>query len=254
MLWPTRIFKPFDQRVTETLRMAHYKYKEGIMTYANGEYLHDYIGIDVPQNYLVRGEQADALYDFYHLLMHTGSTHGGFEWSIKPWGDRNFGTNLAPHGCFAGKYLLLYRNMLVREDGNELHLGSALSPRWLRPGDTVAVKNAPTNFGPVGYTLTVSDGGATLDINPPARNKPERIILHLPEGYDVSGVNADGKVIENPDRSNVVFSPDTTHADIKWQVRRTIPFTYKKTVENYIDVYWKLHPHDTAKGAEFEED
>lgn len=253
LLWPTKLLDPFDRKVTDTLRMAHYKYAEGIMTYDYTRFLHAYIGIDLPQNHLVRNEQTPALHDFYYLLMHTSSTHGGFEWSIRPWGDRNFGGNIAPHGCFAGKYLLLYRNMLVREDGNDLHLGSAFSPYWLRPGKSIVVKNAPTAFGPVSYRLDVREGGATLNILPPSRSRPDRIILHLPQGFDVTSIDADGTVLDNLDRSMVILSPDTSRADIRWKIGAVSPFNFKYAAENYMEVYWQLHPHDTPKGATFEE-
>ncbi len=67
--------------------------------------------------------------EFYALLLHTSSTHAGFEFAILPWGDRNFEDNLAPHGWFAAEYRTLLRNMLVREEGDELAPALASSLR-----------------------------------------------------------------------------------------------------------------------------
>ena len=39
------ILPPHDPRVTATLRATQAKYKEGIMTYADGEFLHHYLTI-----------------------------------------------------------------------------------------------------------------------------------------------------------------------------------------------------------------
>ncbi len=253
LIWPSQVLRPFDMRVTETLNMARYKYKERIMTYAGGEYLHHYIGIDIAQSLLVRGEQTKALHDFYGLVAHTGSTHGGFEWAIKPWGDRDYGKNIAPHGCFAGKWLLLYRNMLVREEGDELHIGSALSPLWLQPGKSVIVENAPTSFGPISFNIRVREDGATVNIIPPKRNPPKNIVLHLPQGFDITAVNADGSVLSRLDFSRVSFSPDTARAEIDWKLRSPAAFTYREAVENYLHVYWQLHEHDRPKGALFDD-
>jgi hypothetical protein len=254
MIWPTHILDPMDRRETETIRMARYKYQEGIMSYDYGKALHHYIGLDIPLSLLERGEQSTALLDFYSELAHTSSTHGGFEWSIKPWGDRNYGGNIAPHGCFAGKYLLLYRNMFVREDGNELDLGSALSPFWLRPGKTVSVENAPTSFGAVSFKLEVRDSGATLTLSPPTRAKPDKIVLHLPQGFDVTGVDAPGVVLESLKYPRIILPPDTTRVEIKWTVHDPVLYNFRNAVENYLHVYWSLHTHDSPKDALFDQD
>jgi hypothetical protein len=55
--------------------------------------------------------------------------------------------DLAPHGWFAAEYVALLRNMLVREDGNDLVLMGALSPRWLLPCARNSVRNADTTLG-----------------------------------------------------------------------------------------------------------
>lgn len=254
LIWPTNVLHPFDQHVTETLSMARYKFREGLMTYWNGQKLHHYIGIDIPQSHLIRGEQTKALQDFYALVAHTSSTHGGFEWNITPWGDRDFGKNIAPHGCFAGKWLLFYRNMLVREDGGELHLGSALSPRWLHPGSRIIVENAPTKFGIVGFTIESHEGGAKIQIRPPMRSVPERIILHLPEGFNITNVTADGSESSRLGPSSVAFSADTAMVEVEWDLGDITLLSYRSEVEDYLHVYWKLHKPDGPKGALFDED
>ena len=87
---PEPTLDPHDPRVTATLKATQAKYAEGIMTYANGEYLHHYLTIKNTMTETIRGDQQQAVSEFYALLVHTSSTHAGFEFAIRPWGDRNF--------------------------------------------------------------------------------------------------------------------------------------------------------------------
>lgn len=141
------------------------KYAEGLLTYGPGlrlGSLHHYDTIKCTEDLVALGRQKDALADFYSLLVHTSSTHGGFECGIAPWGNRDPGGNLPPHGWFAAEYVGLLRNMLVREWDGDLHLLSVVSPEWLRPGRRLALRRAPTDFGVV--SLSASAAAASLQV------------------------------------------------------------------------------------------
>ena len=47
---------------------------------------------------------------------------------------RDFSLNLSPHGLFAAKFRTLLRDMIVREQGNDVHLLSCVSPEWIQVG------------------------------------------------------------------------------------------------------------------------
>ncbi len=53
-------------------------------------------------------------------------------------------------------FLERFRNMLVMEDGPRLWLARGTPRAWLEQGQRIAVKNAPTHFGPTAYEI-VSD-------------------------------------------------------------------------------------------------
>jgi hypothetical protein len=99
-----------------------------------------------------------------------------------------------------GWFLAQTRTMLVMERGDELWLAPLITGQWLKPGMRVSVHNAPTRFGPVGYTITSSaDRGwidATIDL-PVSRlhSAPQRIVLRLrhPEGKRMKSVQVDGR-------------------------------------------------------------
>ncbi|NQU51946.1 MAG: hypothetical protein HQ522_05360, partial [Bacteroidetes bacterium] len=152
LVYPTEVLKPTDTRVAGTLNhIRKNKYREGIMTYRNGMHLHQYATTNLANQYIAINKQKHALLDMYHILLHNGSTHEGFENMIEPWADRDPDPIPAPHAWAAAKTSLLIRNMLVREYGGsagveenkrDLYLFSVLSPEWVKPGKEIKIINA----------------------------------------------------------------------------------------------------------------
>lgn len=236
LVWPAEELDPWDSKVTATMQMAHKKFAEGLMTYQLGTSLHHYITIDVAQTDLIRGEWDKIMETFYALLVHTSSTHGGFEWKIAPWGNRDYGTNLAPHGCFAGKYLLLYRNMFVREQGRNLHLLSGLSPVWLKPGSTVAFRNGSTAFGDISFEMHVDKAGADISIRPPQRDPFDQMVLHFPPFLKVVKAYYGAEWHDVTD--NIVTAPpQTSFVKVQWERSAAPDYSYDSAVRDYLSEY-----------------
>ena len=158
--WP--VLDPNSQVVGRTLNRVEGKFREGIATYLDTRLLHHYLGFRLFQTRLLRNEQRDVVDGLYAELAHTTGTGAGFEAGTAPYGDRIVDDVTSPHGWFAAEYAALVRNMLVREQGSDVYLMSALSPAWLRPGKVVSVSNAPTVRGPVSYRLSATRTGAVL--------------------------------------------------------------------------------------------
>jgi hypothetical protein len=220
--------------VTATLKATQAKYAEGIMTYADGEFLHHYLTIKNTMTEAIRGDQEQAVRELYALLLHTSSTHAGFEFAILPWGDRNFEDNLAPHGWFAAEYRTLLRTMLVREDGDRLHLLSVVSPAWIGKGKTVAVSQAPTNFGSMAFALEQPAADeAVLHLKPKFTAPPRQIVIHLPWFVDLRSATADGKPVEAADGA-ITVSAGTREIRFHWTVKPGTPhLSYEQAVEDY---------------------
>jgi hypothetical protein len=233
-IYPYPILDPFDPRVAATLRTTRAKYREGIMTWDDGRYLHHYITMLNTETELIRGEQQTALDEFYAVLLHTSSTHAGFETMVRPWATRDFSFDLAPHGWFAARFRTLLRNMMVREQGDELHLLSAISPAWTRPGGSIVVRRAPNNFGQVNFELRfVSPTEARLELQEQFSQAPRRIVLHLPWFMETKSVTADGRAMRIA--ANAVDLPASTHVvEIHWSLRPgTAPMSYALAVQQY---------------------
>jgi len=239
---PEPTLDPHDPRVTATLRATQAKYAEGIMTYADGEFLHHYLTIKNTMTETIRGDQQQALNEFYAILLHTSSTNAGFEYKIRPWGDRNFGDNLAPHGWFAAEYRTLLRTMLVREEGNQLHLLSVVSPAWIGKGKTIAVRQAPTYFGALGFTLEQPQAGrATLHLQTAFTTPPAAIVVHLPWFVDLESASADGKPV--PSAQGALTIPAGTRSLVlHWTVKPGTPrLSYNRAVAAYKAEYTRRY-------------
>jgi hypothetical protein len=247
---PAHVLDPHDPRVTETLHSSQSRYQEGITTYAepdDGVFLHHYLTIKNTLTELERDDPEDsrqAIRELYAELLHTSSTHAGFEYAIRPWGSRDFEGNLAPHGWFASDYRSLLRNMMVREEGDTLHLLSAVSPEWVGAGKRIEVDRAPTTFGELGFTLTMPTGReAVLTLKSNFATAPERLMLHLPWFMTVKSVTADG-VRMHPIHGMVALPGSVREVKIEWS-RSTGPsaMSYAKTVASFTAEYRKRYEH-----------
>ena len=246
-VYPTETLDPWDPMVSATQSMARSKFREGLITYGNQRYIHNYLTTNVTETSLVRGEQRDVLRDLYSILLHTTSTNAGFEYSVVPWADRDVRHNLTPHGWFAAKYRGLIRDMLVREEGKNLHLFSVYSPQWLQNGVPIGAKNAPTVFGPVSTQLVPDAHGAAFTLTANFRKKPAEIVVHIPWFVYLTSVEVDGKIfsvakqggLDRPGfpklgTDRVVLSPDTRTVRLNWQrTSRPDEYSYQAFVDNY---------------------
>ncbi|HYW36303.1 MAG TPA: hypothetical protein VE868_12910 [Balneolaceae bacterium] len=248
--YPGIVLKPDSPMVTATLMNTRNKYRQGIMTYKSDGYIymHDYITFKNTETEVIRGEQKMALKELYATLVHTGSTNDGFEYVVAPWKNRDPGGDLAPHGWFAAEYRTLIRNMMVREQGGNLHLFSVLSPDWVKNGQTIKVLRAPTYFGQVNMRLHFSPGKALLTLNNHflQSNRPDQVILHLPWFMQTESVSADGRSLPVKG-GQVVIPAGTRKVLIHWHRKAGAPqLSYKRAVKKYVrkyrKKYYELHP------------
>jgi len=246
-LYPEVLLPPFDPMVTGTIRATRAKYGEGLMTYAGR--LHHYITMKNTEAELVRGEQEQAVKDLYAVLVHTSSTNAGWEVGPLPWTTRDFGEDLAPHGWFAAEYIILLRNMLLREEGNELHLLSALSPAWCKPGDSIVVDNAPTFFGGLGLKAMFSAHGMTVDVNAQFRSEPKDIVIHMPWFVTPQNATVDGRPMKV--MNNRLIVPSMARRIIVTWVPRQNAFnlSYSKAVDQFVKEYSNRYQQFLRVGA-----
>jgi hypothetical protein len=202
----------YDPIVTATIARADAGMREGIATYDHGRLLHDYLGFRIFETQLERGDQAAVVAGLYSEIAHSTGTDGGFETNIAPLGKRSSASNLSPHATYSAELVTLIRNMLVRDDGRQVDLLSALPTAWLEPGKVTAVTGAPTTLGPVSVLLRTHAGGATLTWSAPGPGAP---VWPVPVG--VSDFHASAGMLSG--RTLTLPSPSGT-LDVTWKVGR----------------------------------
>ena len=95
-------------------------------------------------------------------------------------------------------FLERLRMMLVMEDGECLWLARATPRAWLEQGKKIAVRNAPTHFGPVDYEIAsdVAHGRATAAVRMPSRTPPPKAVLlriRHPKALPIQSVAVNGQ-------------------------------------------------------------
>ncbi|MCP4639344.1 MAG: hypothetical protein GY851_02870 [bacterium] len=248
LVYPTELLAPDDERVSTTLATIRArKYREGVMTYRNGMHIHQYVTLNQANQYRAIGDQKHALLDLYHVLLHNGSTHEGFENLVIPWSNRTPSASCPPpHAWAAAKTALFIRNMLVCEYGGragvneaqrDLYLFSLISPSWMAPGNQVIVRNAPTEMGRVSSTLTFTEEGANMTVKTDFHHAPRHIAFRIPFGVSLDTFASDGK--RSFEEGGVLFfSPDTTTVSMRWTEQADAHAdTYQDILKSYRSEY-----------------
>ncbi len=238
-VFPAEVLDPFDPRVKTSLDKVHKeKYAEGVMTYLGR--IHQYVTVKVTQNSVYRGDQEQTLQDYYHILSHMGSSHEMFEWKPQIFGNRDVITNYPPHGWGSAMFTSLFRNMLIAERGGnggidyrDLHLFTAISPEWAKPGESVSFTNAATEVGPCSASLQFNQEGAVLTFKPQYRRLPRQVVLHIPYFVDLVDYQTDAK-FNRLEKGCLALSPDVTRVTLKWNRKKDIePLSFEKVVKDY---------------------
>ena len=243
LIYPTEVLEEGDTRISGTLQhIRTNKYREGIMTYRNGMHLHQYATANMANQYIAINDQKHALLDLYHILLHNGSTHEGFENYIEPWSNRDAWPIPPPHAWAAAKTALLIRNMLVREYGGkagldenarDLYLFSVISPVWAEEGKMLAIHRIRTEFGEINGEMKFSDHGATIDLSPVFVRLPHQVVMPVPYFKEIINVESDAKYFRLID-GKMKFSPDVRHIQIEWKdVKQVHKENYQQILKSY---------------------
>ncbi|MBN1419936.1 MAG: hypothetical protein JXP34_14240 [Planctomycetes bacterium] len=126
-------------------------------------------------------DEADRVVLAFYATLAYGMTRGtcaGVEVTQILTGDN---TATTPHLYSSTQQIRLLRMMLLREDGDRLRIAPAIPRAWLASGKRIEVRDAPTTFGPVSFTIeSPADGGPIVArIRPPVRRPPRAIVVTL---------------------------------------------------------------------------
>jgi len=234
VIFPTQLFSPHDPRVSATLAEARKTFVEGTIRWCPKtlQVIHPYMSTFVTNSHVIRGEQEKAVEGLYAFLLHSTSDDGFPEGVYYPsrtaWGDT------IPHLWAAAMYVILVRNMLVREDGASLHFASAVPGHWLDPGKEVAFRHAPTTFGEAGLWLQAEESVLHARLDVPSANRPQSVVLHTPPGICVVDVVARHGRALRVRPHEIVLKPEDSSLDIAIEREPARRITYEGTIAHYL--------------------
>ncbi len=120
-----------------------------------------------------------------------------------------------------GWFLCQTATMFALDRDGELWLAPLVTDRWLQDGMKIAVRNAPTRFGRVSYTITsaAAQGHIDAEIQPPTRGTPKQLIVRLrhPEGKPMKAVTVNGKPHQDFDAGKEIvrLAPTTERVTLR---------------------------------------
>jgi hypothetical protein len=84
------------------------------------------------------------------------------------------------HVWAAAEWVILMRNLFVREEGRSLILASGIFPEWLQSGQELVFGPGPTRFGRVSIRLVPADASVSVEWEGDWHTEPESIEIRLP--------------------------------------------------------------------------
>ncbi|HRP56882.1 hypothetical protein, partial [Agriterribacter sp.] len=149
--------------------------------------------------YLLRDEPKAVIRAFYSLMA-CGFSHQQFTSLEHRWA---WGQYYGPPST-DGAWFEIYRRMLINEWGNDtLMIGQAIPRDWLKHGKKIEVKDAPTYFGNISFTIDGVNAGNEIkaEIVTTDRNPPKQLLVRFrhPDGKRIRSVAVNGKRWKNFD-------------------------------------------------------
>jgi hypothetical protein len=211
--FPTGLFSPNDPLVTGLLTRMERTERQGLPTNVawlgrSGVWPGE--SMSIAETYLLRGE-IDKLADLLIAVLN----HSYFTkvWKEEIRVDKTLptacdkdppsqqeitnqtGTGDMPEAWAHGNLVVLVRDMLLREEGNTLHLLSGIPGDWISVGGKISMQDAPTMLGgKVSYTLSYTRGGEmTLDLT--AQAGSPNVVVHFPlaKGQSIDSARVNGR-------------------------------------------------------------
>jgi len=146
-----------------------------------------------------RRNEARELLDFFLCERRIPAWH---QWPEISWRDQRAPSFLGdlPHSWIGAEYILAARSFFAyeRERDQMLVIGAGIPERWLEEGATVGVKNLPTYYGKLSYSIGLKREGALhLRLGPGLRVPRGGVVVEWPLSPPIRKVALDGKEVRD---------------------------------------------------------
>jgi len=117
------------------------------------------------------------------------------------------------------KALVWLRAFLLHEEGERLWLAPGAPRAWFADGQTFAIRELASHFGPVSYSITASPDRVVARITAPQRQRPDELLLRVrrPGGGAIQRVLVNGKphAALNPAQETISLPTDEALLEVE---------------------------------------
>lgn len=177
--YPLQLTAPGDPRIRATLEhlMAHHFVQGGFFQDMIHSGINPYLTLALAQT-LLRGHDG-RFADLLHAVAAIASPTGNWPEAVHPFsGGGCMGDG--QHGWAAAEWVMMIRNMFVREEGEGLIIGSGILSEWLDDGDPVEFGPASTPHGTIRVASRRSGQEVRLHLACDWRNGPRPLDIQIP--------------------------------------------------------------------------
>jgi len=188
--YPLQLTPPADPRIRSTLEhlLKHHFVSGGFFQDMIHSGINPYLTLALAQTLLRGGDSRFA--DLLHAVASVASPTGNWPEAVHPFsGGGCMGDG--QHGWAAAEWVMLIRNMFVREEGSRLIIGSGVLSKWLDDGRPVEFGPTSTPHGTVHMVLRHSGRGVSLDLKCNWRKGPLPLDVQVPGFAPVRLMTAD---------------------------------------------------------------
>jgi len=114
------------------------------------------------------------------------------------------------HVWAAAEWVLVLRNMFMREEDRVLVIGSGIPEEWLRTGKPMSFGPGPTTFGPLSVSIRPGAEGVRVSWRGEWRSRPQCIVVKLPGRKAMTLVDTGDGEVEIAGAPEAIVQPQAT--------------------------------------------
>jgi hypothetical protein len=142
--------------------------------------------------------EINRTYNLLNFFFNDQRPEGWNEWAEVVWKDKNTPKFIGdmPHTWVGSGYINTVRALFVyeNEDDTSLVIGAGIQEAWLNSKNGISIKNLPTFFGPISYSVKKIKNSVVIELNNKLDSECKEIILKSPIDKIIKSVLINGKI------------------------------------------------------------
>ena len=182
--YPLQITKPADSKIMKTIELLEQTsfYEGAFFQNMIHSGVNIYLTLAIAQSLLRAGDKGykDLIYKVTELASSTGQWPEAIHPQTKGgcMGD-------GQHGWASAEWIMMIRNLFVREEKNEIIIGSGIFAEWIETGKKISFGPTPVPGGKVRVAVVKDGDGISVDIICPERSRELSFNIKIPRYENV---------------------------------------------------------------------